>query len=605
MTPEYRDDENESTRNISSLTDQDTDLESRDHTLHIRNASDTTDNGLPIPIWMRESAQSFKYKWVPLPLRKAGRATAEWIKGPKPSRELRIKPLYPQIQEAPLRLMDRYLPKQRHRICLLIASYAVWLLIWSLMLKHNSASAYIEGYGKPSNIWCGASFWDNGNGCGLNGNRCRPFSSAHLAFRCPSNCRAVQLLEPYLVGNQSVVYQGLVIGGPNSNDPDSMPVYRGDSFICQAAIHAGVIANGNGGCGVATLTGTHHNFQPSNANGIQSIGFPASFPRTYTFQTLSSAQSSCPTDSRWPLFAITATFLILLWLVTTSPATLFFSTFFILSLHVGFVSDPPNTSNFRELLSILASRLLPASFVAWILYRYCARPTLTNLTAQIEKTVLYLGFCLIGALNNYTFAPLIPIQRLTPHDIKAQPGAPLALAVIVTSILAIVITQIHYIRISGQMPRYLKLYITFLAGLLILLLLPGMRLRIHHYILALLFMPGTAMQTRPALIYQGLLLGLGENISFSWGGLPRDKGVDGVSILVDDVERWRGYVDAELNEKEEGITLQRGRGSEGEPEFYRFAWMNGNSAGRYGGVGIWDQNGIWIPPRSWELGAKR
>lgn len=158
------------------------------------------------------------------------------------------------------------------------------------------------------------------------------------------------------------------------------------------------------------------------------------------------------------------------------------------------------------------------------------------------------------------------------------------------------------------------------------------------------------MQTRPALIYQGLLLGLfvngvmrwgfdsiiqtpaalgerggglggswwgatspnvsaivgerGENISFSWGGLPRDKGVDGVSILVDDVERWRGYVDAELNESEEGITLQRGRGSGGEPEFYRFAWMNGNAVGRYGGVGIWDQNGIWIPPRSWELGAK-
>lgn len=161
MTPEYRDDESESTHNIPSLTAQDTDLESRDHTLHIRNASasDTTENELPIPIWMRESAKSFKYKWIPLPLRKAGRATAEWIKGPKPPRELRIKPLYPHIQEAPLRLMDRYMPKQRHRICLLIASYAVWLLIWSLMLKHNSASAYIEGYGKPSNIWCGASFW--------------------------------------------------------------------------------------------------------------------------------------------------------------------------------------------------------------------------------------------------------------------------------------------------------------------------------------------------------------------------------------------------------------------------------------------------------------
>lgn len=159
MHTEYRDDEDQPPNNPSALTDSEADVESQDRTLHIRNASESSENGLPIPIWMRESAKSFRYKWVPLPLRKAGRATAEWIKGPIPPRELRIKPLYPQIQEAPIRWMDKYLPKQRHRIFLLISFYAVWFLIWSLMLKHNSGSAYIEGYGKPSNIWCGASFW--------------------------------------------------------------------------------------------------------------------------------------------------------------------------------------------------------------------------------------------------------------------------------------------------------------------------------------------------------------------------------------------------------------------------------------------------------------
>jgi hypothetical protein len=159
MRTEYRDDEDQSTPNIPYLTDDETDVESQDRNLHIRNASESSENGHSIPIWMRESAKSFKYKWVPLPLRKAGRATAEWIKGPIPPRELRISPLYPQIQEAPLRLMDRYIPKQRHRICLLIALYATWFLTWSLMLKQNSTSGYIKGYGKPSNIWCGASFW--------------------------------------------------------------------------------------------------------------------------------------------------------------------------------------------------------------------------------------------------------------------------------------------------------------------------------------------------------------------------------------------------------------------------------------------------------------
>ena len=159
MHTEYRDDEDQHTHNIPDLTDSETDVESQDRNLHIRNASESSENGLPVPIWMRESAKSIRYTWVPLPLRKTGRVTAEWIKGPMPPQELRIKPMYPQIQEAPIRLMDKYLPKQRHRISLLVAFYAVWFLIWSLMLKHNSTSGYIEGYGKPTNIWCGASFW--------------------------------------------------------------------------------------------------------------------------------------------------------------------------------------------------------------------------------------------------------------------------------------------------------------------------------------------------------------------------------------------------------------------------------------------------------------
>lgn len=159
MHTQYRDDEDQPAHNVSNLTEDGTDVESQDRDLHIRDASGSSENGLPVPIWLRESARSFKFKWVPLPLRKAGRATIKWVKGPVPPRELRIKPLYPKIQEVPLRLMDQYIPKQRHRICLLIALYAVWLLAWSLMLKHNSSSGYIQGYGKPANIWCGASFW--------------------------------------------------------------------------------------------------------------------------------------------------------------------------------------------------------------------------------------------------------------------------------------------------------------------------------------------------------------------------------------------------------------------------------------------------------------
>lgn len=640
----YRDDV-ENTGNdaaeIPPLTDDENEDDAASRDLHIRSASESSEPALPIPVWLRASANSFQYRWIPSPVRKAGGVIATWVKGPVPPRVLKIEPIYPKIQQAPIRLLDRYAPKRKQRIFLLMALYVCWFLTWGLMLKHHSTSGYIKGYGKPTNLWCGASFWNEGNGCGLNGNQCRPFSSAHITFRCPANCKGTHLLEEHMVGNQSLRYQGLVVGGRNPDDPESMPVYRGDSFICQAAIHAGVTTDANGGCGVATLIGSHTNFQSSKANGIESTSFPGTFPRSYTFQGLSASQASCPADSRWPLFAVTAVALVILSIFTTSPAVFFFSTFIIMFFHVGLVSDPPNTANFYEAISKLMERLLPAVFIAVILYRVAALPLLRGLTAQIEKTVLYLGFCFIGALNNYTFAPLIPIERLTPHDL-AQPGAPFALAVIVSIILVIVGSQVHFIRVSGNMPKYLAIYGTMVLALIILLVLPVLRLRIHHYILAMLFIPGTFTQIRPCLAYQGLLLGLfingvarwgfasivqtpgalGEagaggdgdgiwwgatspnvtatvgpkasNITFAWGPLPSDSPVDGVSILVNDVERWRGYTDEELFWDPERVTLKRRkRDDPNEPEFFRFAWMSGAQTGMYSRVGIWDGKGKW------------
>ena len=43
---------------------------------------------------------------------------------------------------------------------------------------------------------------------------------------------------------------------------------------------------------------------------------------------------------------------------------------------------------------------------------------------------------------------------------------------------------------------------------MVIALLPNLQLRVHHYIIALALMPGTAWPTRLSAIYQGLLLGL-------------------------------------------------------------------------------------------------
>lgn len=145
---------------ILDIPDDDAASQPSESGLHVRSDSTSpTEAELPLPVWMRESSKSFKWKWVPLPLRKAARTTAEWVKGPKPPRNLRITPLFPTIQEAPIKVLDRFVPKRRHRIVLLILTYFCWALIWSLMLRHANSSGSIKGYGTPASIWCGASFW--------------------------------------------------------------------------------------------------------------------------------------------------------------------------------------------------------------------------------------------------------------------------------------------------------------------------------------------------------------------------------------------------------------------------------------------------------------
>lgn len=483
------------------------------------------------------------------------------------------------------------------------------------------------------------------------------------------------------------------MGGPEP-ESSSQGIYRADSFICQAAIHAGAITNTAGGCGVVKLEGAAHSYPSSSRNGLTSVEFPSTFPKSFSFVKLSSSQASCPWDPRWPLLGITIGATVLLSLFTTSPPVFFFSTFFILMLHVGLVSDPPNLPTLTDLFSLLLSRLLPASFVAFVLYTYCARPLLEPLSSpiyQLSKTFLYLPPAFIGALNNYTFAVLIPIKRLTPHDIREQPGAKLALGVMITIVVSIILGQTWHIRCGGLMPRYLKIYSTMGAILIILLALPGLRLRIHHYILAILLMPGTAFPIRPSLIYQGLLLGLFVNGVARWGfasiiqtpadlgelpsgsggangwwgatspnitsasvriSLPdvpqvqlshhphryrgngnitfalwerermADLGVDGVSVLVNDVERWRGFLDEDPRGEftwhrhghrglelingvipdNGGLPLNHNRGdgddTEDEPEdlFFRFAFLRGAEAGLYGGAGVWLRDGRWISP---------
>ncbi|KAK3305742.1 uncharacterized protein B0T15DRAFT_533271 [Chaetomium strumarium] len=587
------------------------------------------------------------------------RRTPRWLAflyGPDPPKVYAIDPFFPSIQGLPVRWLEKAFPRFCQRAVLLVAFLVAWAASLAAPLMLSKGTATDASGAAIRHIDCVDTLWRHNNECGLDGVDCRPFSNTSFAFRCPADCASVRVLNPHHVGREDVNYRPLVIGG-GAGGP-----YRGDSFLCGAAIHAGVIGDTTGGCGVVTLVGEYYQYFSSSQHGIDSIPFGSYFPLSFTVTVDPSIQCTAP-DPRWTVsLPLSLLFTVLLSLFTTSPSLLFFATFTGIFAHVALVSDPPNlstpssTSLLPSLISRLAQHLLPALFCAAILYLACARRALSNLpaAANVEKTLTWLLPFWVGALSNRTIEPLIPITRLTPSDITAQPGAIAALAVVIALIVLLASAQGYTLYREGRLPRYLALYFATAASLALLAALPDLHLRLHHYVLALLLLPGTAAQTRLSLACQGLLLGLFVNgvarwgfdsvlqtadalrgdggfggkflpevvpplvqtttalsegqggagvdvmgIWFKWRRLVSDnvrvggRPLEGISVLVNDVERYRGWF-AERPLEEQVFVWTRKAGRVMADEYFRFGFVTeGGKALDYTEAGTWFVNGSW------------
>ncbi|KIW65126.1 hypothetical protein PV04_07409 [Phialophora macrospora] len=559
----------------------------------------------------------------------AFQAVIRWLNGPDPPRTYRIQSSE-WLQAACDRLLDKCCPRAWLKLSLLLLLYVLWAGMFISALPASVGGGNDSDVDRPARLSCTSRLWSNSTNCGLDGRDCRPFDHGNFTFGCPAGCADVKILEPHYVGAQEVNYRSFVIGG--SRDPGVLTtaVYRGDSFICPAAIHAGVVTNSRGGTGVLARIGQQSDYPSVSAHGISSIGFASNFPLSFTFAP--SGPDVVPyTDSRWTYLCFSLIFTCLLAIFVSSSTTFFWSIFVGVFFHVALISDPPSYSDASGLISLAFRRFLPAAFVAHIMYRYCIHRTLYDLKAPVERTILWLGGCWVGALNNVTF-DRIPISRLTPHDLEQQPGAIAALVSIIGILLVIAVGQAWCFRIEGRMPRYLLFYALVAALLVALVLVPGNNLRIHHYILALILLPGTSLQTRPSLLYQGILVGLFINGIARWGFdsilqtpgqllqdgelgslLPQVRppvvsgnnnitftfediatSFEGISVLVNDVQRFLAF------QPEDDMSFNWTRSVDQEPEFFRFGYVSrlhlrGEWYADFTAPAQWLSNGSWIP----------
>ncbi|KAF2133920.1 hypothetical protein P153DRAFT_281094 [Dothidotthia symphoricarpi CBS 119687] len=612
-------------RGVNQITPSDSPDESRS-----KLATPDTRQSLDVEDVVPRNRSFFTPRWkkieqkVPPPVIRCSRKVVSWVKGPDPPRAYRIDPFFERVQTFPARTVTR-LPKLAV-ICVYCIACLLWIVLFGVIISDYSLPSNIGGLGAPVRLSCVAQLWPNPQSCGLDGRNCLPFDDSAFPFNCPAGCTSAQVLNPRAIGDKVINYRSLVVGGASDVSGNDALIYRGDSFICAAAIHVGVITNGKGGCGVVSLLGEKVGYGSIQRNGILSVGFDAAFPMSFGFnqtRAVVDASSTCK-DPRWDLLILSVVFSALFSLFASSPAAFFAPIFTILFFQIAMASDPPPYSNYPALASTTLGRFLPAAFAMALMYRFSVRKTLLHCRAHIETTVLWLGGAWVGAMSPYTFEK-IPLQRLTTHDLHQQPGAVTALVIIVLVLFAIALFQAWCLRREGRLPRYLGLYAILGLGLLLCLAIPRLSLRIHHYILALLLLPGTALQTRASLLCQGILVGLFINgiarwgfdpilqtaaalqgdaqlgsgiptilvpvinstsITFAWTGLLR--GYDGVSVFVNDVERVQGANGT--------FTWSRGAGE--TPDYFRFGFVRhlpfgGISYSDFTRAGVWWRNGTW------------
>ena len=461
-----------------------------------------------------------------------------------------------RVDEFPEKVFRSRFPKISTRLIILVFYCTIWFsIIYSILYSYLFRKPFFDPKDGNTKIpiytySCNSYLnWEGkNNACGLNARDCLPFDNKDYYIRCPALCdRGGWVYSAVNVGDQRIKYRGYEIGGgkilnhDNSQMTLSYP-YRGDSFVCGSAVHADVISPVYGGCAKVSMQGFQTNF-PSNEgkhNTHFSISFDSFFPSSYVFVDFLNGVSSGCIDPRFLIIALNIFFglpvfylyesIIGYWIISiVGYWTL------VLSFDPPIMVDPHFPETRYQLLSVGFQRLLPLCFVLYVEWKSAVKRTLEN-GSPLCKILLWYPLLWLGIMNNVTFDRL-PVDRLTPKDLKEQPGAATAIGSIAGMIFICVIIQGYSVWKSGRFRKFFKIYMILVVSLILLSSIPGLNLRLHHYILGMLLIPGCATRGGSAYLFQGILIGLILSGVSKW---------DFASIVETDLALLRGEATALL-----------------------------------------------------------
>lgn len=451
----------------------------------------------------------------------ACRAVSNWMDGPVTPISPSVTPIFPKIQFFPEQLWSRQPPFFFK--CLLCSFLSLWALLFFLLVINSTLAVPMVDDSSINLINCGTTvqLWLGKNErCGINATQCRVMDPdiKDFVFKCPVRCSDDSHIWSYTaVGDYEAIYRPYVIGGGDHQNSDTWNNYRADSYVCAAAIHHGYMNNREGKIGRIVFEGPKSKFEGSEGGaGIDSLSFDSWFPQSFSFDDDFPNQHKLSGNHDFSLAVIWINIVLsVIFAYFTTDGLVFYWVMMVLGFWtVVLASDPPwSNANYSsqqtisELISTSFRHFLPFILSSYVIWCCSARGMLVGLKTHLSKTILWVGGFWISAMENYTFKQL-PINRLIVSDIRQQKGGFIALIIIVCVIILAAIGQALVIWRMRKFKKYFSIYLLMIFGLLLLALIPNQTLRIHHYILGLLLLPGVGFQTSPGLFYQGFLTGL-------------------------------------------------------------------------------------------------
>jgi hypothetical protein len=377
----------------------------------------------------------------------------------------------------------------------IMVAYHILLIVTFGILNLFTGDNLSVAEGKPVfKIGCSNALM--GNGCGFNAQNCDPFTASFVA-KCPAKCLMKRAWTPIFVGKQAIQYSSYVVGDE---------FYRGDSWICQAAIHQGIISDDHGGCVVVEMKPSNgERFSNSTKNGISSINFDSTYPGVLSLRKPDTFFACA--DMTTPAVIVFA--LILAFFPLLGPSKFhFFSTITVwVFAFWGFLSADVTTSDHS--VSDMMGQLLPYIAVMFSLYKIFLEDFFPEPNQYpVEFIVLFLGGLWVGLYLDFLFELLPPLPPMSfDSEMFRNPSGVVVLISVLIFIGALVF---YYLYKQRQQHQMVNLLLSYGPGFPIYILFRyyfQLVFHLHHYISALLLIPPVMVKNYLSLFLVPVLLG--------------------------------------------------------------------------------------------------